>query len=561
MSASPPPQRAVMVDRRWLGWQSSVPEAIMNLYARVAQNDASCTEIRLSHKALGRQNYQDLLIHLAKLLEVNTTVSLFFLHQTEIATEAALAIGNMIRCNQSITALCFHRVDATYLATVLGMSLSENTHITSLALFANTFATFQAFQPLMHCLEHAQSRVTQLSLESCHLNDECLTSLWDALSTNSVLNKLDLRDMRLTESDVIQLSEALQSNVARCQIQTLLLDKNWMQDDGCAAIARWMTARRQHHRSQLEELSLAYNHIGSEGVLALAHALTVIHRDEGSKTNLQTHSTPYVLLSSLNLSGNALTAEDIANLMDALIATQPLPTPGEISLPSTPYSILTPNSILSKLSLEDCSLEDNALLLVAQALPHLGLASLNLSGHVVSKAIGYIIRQALQSTTACATLLDFQLDLADDDQKALINFYVRLNRGGRYLLGLSHYQRPQSTQSDEGQLASEGTAMREQRAVAGPVATAKSMPCSLWPLVLARLSKAQTLDEIGQSSGRSMGDNPSNSTGAESTFQADVMYYMLREKVELVQQSVMQLSSGENDLEGASSTRKRKRLT
>lgn len=542
-----------MVERQWLELRSSVPQAIMNLYARVAQNDASCTEIRLCHKLLGRQNYQDLLIHLAKLLEVNTTVSLFFLHQTEIATEAALAIGNMIRCNQSIKALRFHRVDATYLATVLGMSLSENTHITSLALFANTFATFQAFQPLMHCLEHAQSRVTQLSLESCHLNDECLTSLWDALSTNSVLNKLDLRDMRLTESDVIQLSEALQSNVARCQIQTLLLDKNWMQDDGCAAIARWMTARRQHHRSQLEELSLAYNHIGSEGVLALAHALTVIHRDEGSNTNLQTHSTPYVLLSSLNLSGNALTAEDIANLMDALIATQPLPTPGGISLPSTP------NSILSKLSLEDCSLEDDALLLVAQALPHLGLASLNLSGHVVSKAIGYIILQALQSTTACATLLDFQLDLADDDQEALINFYMRLNRGGRYLLGLSHYERPQSTQSDEGQLPSEGTAMREQRAVAGPIATAKSMPCSLWPLVLARLSKAQTLDEIGQSRGQSMGDNPSNSTGAESTIQADVMYYMLREKVELVQQSVMQLSSEENDLEGASSTRKRKR--
>jgi hypothetical protein len=324
-----------------------------------------------------------------------------------------------------------------------------------------------------------------------------------------------------------------------------------MQDEGCAAVCRWMEARRQPLSitaiTPLQELSLAYNHIGTTGILALADTLLRLQREDGGTANVN-NSNNHTLISTLNLSGNAFTTEDVVNLIHALIRSTETTT--------------SSSSVVSRLNLEDCSLEDDAMLPFAQALSQLtpGLVSLNISGHVVSKAIGNVFVQALQSPS-CSSLVDLQLDLQEEDQQSLVDFYLRLHRGGRYLIRLSHYDGSQLLSEDRGEEYVEHHEEDYNAIGAAPnTPPTKSMPCSLWPFVFARLSKEQVQNEVHCGAGDVTSSVPSTrsnrivttTTNRSGSNQVDVLYYMMREKLDLIQPpprlSVL-LEDGDNEIE------------
>jgi hypothetical protein len=317
-----------------------------------------------------------------------------------------------------------------------------------------------------------------------------------------------------------------------------------MQDEGCAAVCQWMEARRQPSitTTPLHELSLAYNRIGTTGILALADTLLRLQREDGGTANV--NSNNHTLISTLNLSGNAFTTEDVVNLIHALRSTE----------------TTTSGSVVSKVSLEDCSLKNDAMLQFGQALSQLtpGLISLNISGHIISKAIGNVFVHALQSPS-CSSLVDLQLDVQEEDQQSLVDFYLRLHRSGRYLIHLSHYDGSQLLSEDRGEEPGEHRE-EDHNAIGAAINTppTKSMPCGLWPFVFARLSKEEVQNEVRCGTGDVASSIPSTSsnrivttTTRNGSNQVDVLYYMMREKLDLIHPprlSVL-LEDGDNEIE------------
>lgn len=100
-------------------------------------------------------------------------------------------------------------------------------------------------------------KLEKLSLDNCHLTENCCAALATALSSNTCsLKSLNLSDNNLYDSGVQLLSAGLKNT--QCKLETLKVANCKFKEDGCVALASALSANPFH----LTELDLNQNRYG-----------------------------------------------------------------------------------------------------------------------------------------------------------------------------------------------------------------------------------------------------------------------------------------------------------
>ena len=121
--------------------------------------------------------------------------------------------------------------------------------------------------PDFECLAsyiHSTTSLHELWIGENDISVESIDSLCKALSTNSSIRFLDMRDCHLTTSHCVCLGQLLRHPI-HCKIETLYLSSCSLTSDGVGEV---MSGLSDNHT--LRELDLNYNKIRSEGVVTIA---------------------------------------------------------------------------------------------------------------------------------------------------------------------------------------------------------------------------------------------------------------------------------------------------
>jgi len=145
-------------------------------------------------------------------------------------------------------------------------------------------------------LSHTNSKLKDIRLSNCYLNDEDMRYLSGALLGNSRLNKLDIeRNSQITSVGWRALSTVIQH--PNCKLTKLSLSWNDITDEGAIIVGGalsgssvkaldlchntlishigWQTLLRQLSETSVEHLNLTYNDIGDDGLTVLASISTL----------------------------------------------------------------------------------------------------------------------------------------------------------------------------------------------------------------------------------------------------------------------------------------------
>ena len=114
---------------------------------------------------------------------------------------------------------------------------------------------------------HSTTSLEELEIGGNEISVESIDSLCRALSANSSMRRLDMRDCHLTTSHCVCLGQLLRHPI-HCQIEKLYLGGCGLTSDGVGEVVSGLS---ENH--SLRELDLTGNRIGSEGAVSVATML------------------------------------------------------------------------------------------------------------------------------------------------------------------------------------------------------------------------------------------------------------------------------------------------
>ncbi|XP_048856684.1 NACHT, LRR and PYD domains-containing protein 12-like [Brienomyrus brachyistius] len=156
---------------------------------------------------------------------------------------------------------------------VLASALSSDSHLRELDLRDNELTEkrcpgYERQMPQSTLLSFTRCKLDILRLNSCNLTEKCYEALGLILRSNSShLRELDLSYNDLQDSRVELLSAALGDS--HCKLEILRLSNCNIREESCSSLASALRSNPSH----LRELDLSYNHPGESGVQLLSAVL------------------------------------------------------------------------------------------------------------------------------------------------------------------------------------------------------------------------------------------------------------------------------------------------
>ena len=303
--------------------------------------------------------------------------------------------------------------------------------------------TRSGLKQICKSLDNTYCTITKLTLFACQLNDECVDCIVGLLSKLTVL---DLLADKITDADVVSLSQALQTPT--CKLTTLHLSFNQITDAGVVSLCQVL----QTATCQITTLDLSGNHITDAGVVSLCQVLqtatckvTTLHlsgkqiTDAGVVSLCQALQTPTCKVTTLDLSVNQISDADVVSLCQALqTATCQITTldlsgnhitdAGVVSLCQV---LQTTTCKVTTLDLRANQITDAGVVSLCQVLQTATckVTTLDLSGNQITDAGVVSLCQALQ-TEACKviTLRLWHNHISDISYKRLTNLLQQKKR-------------------------------------------------------------------------------------------------------------------------------------
>jgi len=240
--------------------QADIVELAQNIRHNTALRSLELKDISIGSQAK----------HITSAIAISSSLKHLSLENCGIGAQGAVDIGDMLKCNTTLTLLMIQRdkIEVTGV-TSLALALCRNTTLTSLTLYKISSAsllpnmsTDEIFQTLGSCLAN-NNTLTQITLCGDPISSQGCFELINGLCLNRTLHRLDLVDMELKHVKLI----------------------GWM-------------LKRNH---VLQRLNLAGNHITCQDLIDP-------HQGTCLLDVLQTNST----LTTLRLSKNKLVDYDIS---------------------------------------------------------------------------------------------------------------------------------------------------------------------------------------------------------------------------------------------------------
>jgi Ran GTPase-activating protein (RanGAP) involved in mRNA processing and transport len=174
-------------------------------------------------------------------------------------------------------------------STIILLSLLHQTNVKRLSIY-DTKVTVEILQCLCHLININQLKYLRLNNTSLSTNGG-LHLLTDAISTNTSLGELWLWNDRLTEDDMVNISQALTTNTTLRRLD--LVNCN-ITDDGLVQLSNGLT-----HNRTLKELDISDNNL----ITSTTAVCDIIHNSS---------------LTHLHLYNTSLPSDSIPQLLDAL---------------------------------------------------------------------------------------------------------------------------------------------------------------------------------------------------------------------------------------------------
>ena len=241
-------------------------------------------------------------------------------------------------------------------------TISEHSRAASELTIRTSYLTQSGVQRIFKTLEKDFCAITDLILNDCPLNDECVDKIGELLPVTK-LTKLNLHGNQI--SGLVSLCQALQTPT--CTVTTLDLSINQITYDGVVSLSQAL----QTPACKVTTLDLSYNQITNAGVVSLCQAL----------------QTPTCKVTTLNLSYNQITYDGVVSLSQAL---------------------QTPSCKVTTLDLRDNQITNAGVVSLSQALqtPSCKVTTLRLRDNQITNAGVVSLSQALQTPTCKVTTLD-----------------------------------------------------------------------------------------------------------------------------------------------------------
>jgi hypothetical protein len=445
------------------------------------------THFRMNNSTLTRTSCATAWV---ELLQKNTSMKIFELFGCSIGREDASAIAQGIGGNTSLEKLSLKNLSTSYGPAWQAM-LARNYSLKGIILILLTPMSSDEFGYFARGFAHNTS-VKSLSLRGGGISSTEANALADALLGNDTLESLGISCYNMAGAEDaaivgklwrnhtlkhLTISDSASNHVTwfptvlpeNCTLETIDLSENALELNQCRAICESLRGS-----SCLRELNLYANNI--------------VFDDHGAQAlNDLLENTP---LRMMDVGDNQITTQGIAVLADVLrgnsflkelrLGTCGISDEGLIQLGEA----LVENSTLEMIQLEDNTFGQDALSRFFQLLPQMdGLKELGLTeSDVDSEELYSAVVDGLRENTSLLRITCYDGEIwheeAPSDIKALIDFYLNLNRNGRKFLE--------------------------------PPLTSR-VPAGLWPRVLAKMSSPQD---------------------------TSLLYYFLQKKAELLVKSV-----------------------
>ena len=204
------------------------------------------------------------LSHLKEMPEqVATRITELYLHgNRDISEGVAGLLSNLTSLktlNLAFTSISTQEVEL--LAELLSHSQSHKLE------YLNLYDSLKSPESTSHILTALSNNTTlrEIVLREAHVSENNLSLLTSALTTNTTLRTLNLRDCNINDNMVSEITSALCDNST---LQTLNLYGNAFGPSGATALAEML-----RRNNTLQELDVRNNAIGEEGTLKLATSL------------------------------------------------------------------------------------------------------------------------------------------------------------------------------------------------------------------------------------------------------------------------------------------------
>ncbi|XP_063814231.1 NACHT, LRR and PYD domains-containing protein 12-like isoform X3 [Pseudophryne corroboree] len=304
--------------------------------------------------------------------------------------------------------------------------LTTNRSLTRLVLSRNALED-SGIKLLCEGLRRPACALQDLTLQWCHLTSSCCDDLYEVITTNRSLTRLDLTLNDLKDSGVTDLCEGLRHPA--CAVQDLMLGSCLLTSDCCDVLSAAITVNRS-----LTRLDLSRNTLLNSGIELLCEGLRhpacilqdLTLQDCGLTSSccddLRSVLTTNRSLTTLDLSLNSLQSSGIKLLCEGLTepdcALQYLRL-RKCSLTSSCCddlrSVITTNRSLTRLDLSGNALGNSGIRLLCEGLRHPAcvLQDLMLSGCAMKSSCCDHLRSVI--TTHCSlTRLDLSHNALED---------------------------------------------------------------------------------------------------------------------------------------------------
>ena len=278
-------------------------------------------------------------------------------------------------------------------AAIMKQTISEQSRAVSILSIFSSYLTQFGVQRIFKTLEKDFCAITNLTLNICHLNDECAHKIGELLPTTK-LTELSLYNAQITNDGVVSLCQALQAPT--CKVTTLGLSWNQITDACVVSVCQAL----QTPTCKVTTLHLGGNQITDAGVVSLCQAL----------------QTPTCKVTTLDLSEDQITDAGVVSLCQALqtptckvttlyLRYNQITDAGVVSLCQ---ALQTPTCKVTTLYLGGNQITDAGVVSLCQALktPTCKVTTLDLNGTLITDAGVVSLCQALQTATCEVTTLD-----------------------------------------------------------------------------------------------------------------------------------------------------------
>ncbi|KAK9527442.1 hypothetical protein VZT92_014004 [Zoarces viviparus] len=207
---------------------------------------------------------------LAKSLQCNSTLLSLRLSNNKIENRGAMQLASMLQVNSSLRELELANCDLdTQSVVAFSVVLKSNKTLRSVDVSRPLLFSHQE-EWAVHVAEMlaVNSSLVELHLGKMGMTDTGMERLTRGLRLNGSLRYLDLRCNRVTRDGVRHLADLLKKNRT---LEVVDLSSNRIEDEGAAYLSEAVA----WPGCVLTELSVRSNNIRTEGLLSLAHALTV----------------------------------------------------------------------------------------------------------------------------------------------------------------------------------------------------------------------------------------------------------------------------------------------